>query len=137
MVNSRDARIPTVLVVGISALVPAPLPLSENTASTFTIVDRRRAPDAVEVARALQPDVVLVDVGHTRSKGLDLCRALEAEPATRHIPLIAITDDPAVGQFMMTMRVKVCDAGTLKDEIDVMIQCCRSGAAQGDRGQPA
>jgi CheY-like chemotaxis protein len=105
----------------LAALVPSPLPFPEDSASTFTIVDRRRSPDGVDVARALQPDVVLVDVGHNHGKGLDLCRALQAEPATRNIPLIAITGDPAVGQFMMTMRVKVCNADTLKDEIDQLV----------------
>jgi len=37
------------------------------------------------------------------------------------MPLIAITGDAAVGQFMMTMRVKVCNADTLSHEISRLI----------------
>jgi CheY-like chemotaxis protein len=112
---------PTVLVLGTGALVLTPLPFPENPASAFTIVDERRSPDGVDVARALRPDVMLIDVGDDHGKGLDLCRALQAEPATRHIPLIAITGDPAIGQFMMTMSVKVCNVETLKDEINRLV----------------
>ncbi len=119
MINVRPP--PTVLVLGTGPLDPTPLPFSHLTASKFTVVDQRHLPDGVEAARALQPDVVLVDVGHSHGKGLDLCRALQAEPGTRNIPLIAITGDAAVGQFMMTMRVKVCNADTLSHEISRLI----------------
>ena len=118
MTNVRPP--PVVLVLGTGALDPPPLPFSSFTASRFQIVDERHTPAGVGAARTLQPDVVIVDVGQ-EGKGLDLCRALQAEDQTRSIPLIAITGDPAVGQFMMTMRVKVCNEDTLTDEIELLI----------------
>ena len=119
MINVRPP--PVVLVLGTGALDPTPLPLSQLTASSFTIVDQRQISGGVDAARTLKPDVVLVDVGQSHGKGLDLCRALQAEPGTRNIPLIAITGDAAIGQFMMTMRVKVCNADTLSEEISRLI----------------
>jgi len=112
---------PVVLVLGTGALDPSPLPFASFTASRFQIVDERHTPAGVAAARALRPDVVIVDVGQDHGKGLDLCRALQAEHQTRSIPLIAITGDPAIGQFMMTMRVKVCNQDTLTDEIELLI----------------
>jgi CheY-like chemotaxis protein len=108
---------PVVLVLGTGACDPTPLPFSELATSQFQIVDQRREPDGIAAACTLQPDVVLVDVGQSHVKGLELCRALQAEPGTREIPLIAITGDAAIGQFMMTLRVKACDPHSLKDEI--------------------
>ena len=112
---------PLVLVLGTGTLAPTPLPFSPLTASRFKIVDRRPTSAGVAAARTLQPDVVIVDVGQDQGYGLDLCRALQAEHQTRSIPLIAITGDPAIGQFMMTMRVKVCNQDTLTDEIERLI----------------
>jgi CheY-like chemotaxis protein len=117
MINDRPP--PVVLVLGTGALEPTPLPLL--IPSKFQVVDERRTVDGVDAARALQPAVVLVDVGGDHTKGLDLCRALQAEPQTRNIPLIAISGAPDIGQFMMTMRVKVCNADTLSHEISRLI----------------
>ena len=112
---------PIVLVLGTGALDPTPLPFSQLTASRFNIVDRRPTSAGVAAARTLQPDLVIVDVGQDQGKGLDLCRALQAERETRGIPLIAVTGDPTIGQFMMTMRVKVCNQDTLGNEIEQLI----------------
>jgi CheY-like chemotaxis protein len=109
---------PVVLVLAAGVINPGPLPISQLPVTRFKIVDQRQLSDGVAAARAMQPDVVLVDVGRSPTRGLDLCRALQAEPETRHIPLIAITGDADVGQFMMTMRVRVCNADTLGHEIN-------------------
>jgi CheY-like chemotaxis protein len=119
MINVRPP--PVVLVLGTGALNPEPLPFSLLPAAKFKIVDQRQLSDGVEAARTLRPDVVLVDVGRNPAQGLDLCRALQAGPETRHIPLIAITGDAAVGQFMMTMRVRACNVDTLSHEINTLI----------------
>ena len=112
---------PVVLVLGAGVPDPSPLPLPGLPASRFKVVDQRRTSDGVEAAKALRPDVVLVDVGRDHARGLDLSRSLQAEPETRSIPLIAITGDATIGRVMMTMRVKVCDADTLGHEINGLI----------------
>ena len=122
---------PVVLVLGTGASDPTPLPFSQLTESAFQILDQRREPDR-SAARTVHPDVILVDVGQSHAKGLELCRALQADPDTRTIPLIAITGDAAKGQFMMTLRVTVCDPDTLRDEIErVLAESRRQVAASG------
>ena len=116
MTNVRPP--PVVLVLGTGTLTPIPPPFSQLSAASFEVVDQRHRSDGVAAARALRPDVVLVDVGRNPTQGLDLCRALQAEPETRAIPLIAITGDIDVGHFMMTMRVRACDGQTLAHEIN-------------------
>jgi CheY-like chemotaxis protein len=116
MTNVRPP--PLVLVLGTGTLTPIPPPFSQLPAASFSVVDQRHRSDGVAAARALRPDVVLVDVGRNPTQGLNLCRALQAEPETRAIPLIAITGDIDVGHFMMTMRVRVCDEQTLAHEIN-------------------
>ena len=107
---------PVVLILGTGASEPNPLPFSQLTEAGLHILDQRREPDRAAAA-TLQPDVILVDVGQSHIKGLELCRALQADPQTRAIPLIAITGDPAIGQFMLTLRVKACDPASLRAEI--------------------
>ncbi len=53
------------------------------------------APDAIvglEAARALQPDLVLLDVMMPGGMdGLDLCRALRADPALAEVPVVVLS----------------------------------------------
>jgi CheY-like chemotaxis protein len=107
---------PVVLILGTGASDPSSLPYSQLNEFGLHILDQRREPDRAAAA-ALKPDVILVDVGQSHITGLELCRALQADPETRAIPLIAITGDPAIGQFMLTLRIRACDPDSLRDEI--------------------
>ncbi|MGE0592785.1 MAG: PAS domain S-box protein [Vicinamibacterales bacterium] len=46
---------------------------------------------ALEHATRLRPDVMLLDIGMPRLNGLDVCRAIRAEPWGRHVTLVALT----------------------------------------------
>jgi CheY-like chemotaxis protein len=51
---------------------------------------------SVQGLKAIQgelPDVALIDINLPDGSGLDMCRALRASPATRRIPLIALSAD--------------------------------------------
>ncbi len=50
-----------------------------------------RAGDALRVAQAEQPDVILLDLMLPDGSGADVCRALKAGAATRNIPVIMVT----------------------------------------------
>jgi CheY-like chemotaxis protein len=43
---------------------------------------------ALEAVREHQPDLVVTDVDMPRMTGLDLCRAIRADDALRHIPIV-------------------------------------------------
>ena len=47
--------------------------------------------DGLRQARALKPDVILVDCNLTDMSGLDVCRALRADPATARLPIVILT----------------------------------------------
>lgn len=46
---------------------------------------------AVEACREQTPDLAVLDVMMPVMTGLDACRALRAEPALRHVPVILLT----------------------------------------------
>jgi len=46
--------------------------------------------DAIARARELQPDIVLADVVMPGKDGYQVCEALKADPATRHIPVLLL-----------------------------------------------
>jgi two-component system cell cycle response regulator len=47
--------------------------------------------EAIEVARAEQPDVILLDVMMPGMDGYETCRRLKADSTTRHIPVVMVT----------------------------------------------
>jgi len=47
--------------------------------------------DAVEVAAAFRPDVILMDIGMPRLDGYDACRRIREQPWGQDIVLIALT----------------------------------------------
>ena len=48
-------------------------------------------PDALEIARAQQPELILLDVMMPDMDGFEVCRRLKADPATSGIPVVFIT----------------------------------------------
>jgi len=65
-----------------------------------------RGPDALAKVAARPPDLVLLDLGLPGMGGLEVCRRLKADPATRLIPVLVLTgEDPGVH------RVGAWDAG--------------------------
>lgn len=63
---------------------------------------------AIELARRLHPDVVLMDVQLPKLDGLEATRRLQADPATREIPVIALT-----ASAMIEDRERVLQAGCI------------------------
>jgi cyclic di-GMP phosphodiesterase len=61
---------------------------------------------ALDAARKHAPDVILLDVGMPHLDGLEVCRQLKSDPATRATPVVLVT-----GQSDMSDRIKGLEAG--------------------------
>jgi len=57
----------------------------------FRTIDAHNGYQALEKARALRPNAVLTDLAVPGMDGFEFCRALQESPATRSIPILAVT----------------------------------------------
>ena len=92
---------------------------------SYCFLEARDGQSALEIARQEKPDIVLLDIVMPKMDGLELCRILKSDPATRFIPVIFLTalkdseekikgvdvggDDFVVKPFMpleLTLRVR-------------------------------
>jgi len=56
----------------------------------------RLSPDgagAVPLAISEKPDLIMLDINLPDATGIEVCRALKAEPRTRHIPVLMLTGE--------------------------------------------
>src|SRR5687768_15008959 len=59
--------------------------------SGFEVKTANNGREAIEQALALQPDVILMDASMPVLDGWQATRELKANPATKHIPILALT----------------------------------------------
>jgi CheY-like chemotaxis protein len=59
--------------------------------SGFTVETAANGREAIELARSLQPDLILMDASMPVLDGWQATRELKANPATSHIPVLALT----------------------------------------------
>jgi len=57
----------------------------------YRVVEAGSAAEALAVARAQQPQLVLLDVALPDHDGFWVCRTLKNDPTTAHIPVIMLT----------------------------------------------
>ena len=60
-------------------------------AERFDIVTASNGREGQEKAKQEMPDLILMDIVMPHVNGLEACKALRADPATRHIPIILVT----------------------------------------------
>ena len=60
-------------------------------AEQFEVVTASNGLEAQEKARRELPDLILMDIVMPKVTGLEACKALRADPATSHIPIILVT----------------------------------------------
>lgn len=56
-----------------------------------TVLQAVNAPDGIALARASAPDLILMDIQLPGMNGLEAIKILKGDPATRTIPVIALT----------------------------------------------
>ncbi|WP_321339913.1 PleD family two-component system response regulator [Breoghania sp.] len=66
-------------------------------AEYFEVLTTTSGPEALEICRAEECDIVLLDVMMPEMDGFEVCERLKADPDTRHIPVVMVTalDQPA------------------------------------------
>ncbi|HYB70830.1 MAG TPA: response regulator [Candidatus Bathyarchaeia archaeon] len=57
----------------------------------YHVVRSRSGPEALRLARAGPPDLVLLDIMLPEMDGLEVCRRLRQDPATRDLPIVMLT----------------------------------------------
>lgn len=57
----------------------------------YRTVETRTGVEAVELARANRPDLIIMDIQLPEISGLDVTRQLKADPELRAIPVVAVT----------------------------------------------
>jgi len=61
------------------------------TYSGFVVIESTDGRDAIEKARSLMPDLIVMDLGMPLLDGWEATRILKGDPRTRTIPIIIVT----------------------------------------------
>lgn len=95
----------------------------------FAVEGSSTGEQAIEEARRLLPDVIIMDLGLPRMNGWEAIQLLKSEPATSHIPVIALTGHVQT-RFAELARqagadrvlLKPCPLNDLLDEIQRLLR---------------
>ena len=95
----------------------------------YHVLEAANGEEALEMARRLLPDLVVMDVHMPKLDGLRAAEALRADERTRAIPVLALTGEPldepdraARAEFAFSSRIrKPFVAAELKERIRAII----------------
>lgn len=88
-------------------------------AEEFTVLQARTAEEGLRLARDASPDLILMDISLPGMDGLAAAKKLKADPATRHLPVVALTAHAMRGDKNAALAAG-CD-GYLTKPIDTRI----------------
>jgi CheY-like chemotaxis protein len=97
-------------------------------APDFDIRTASRGAEAIALAQAQPPDVIVLDISMPEMSGLETCRRLKANRATATIPVIMLTGlDHALNQGLLagafTVLEKPCPDRKLIEAIATAVGC--------------
>jgi CheY-like chemotaxis protein len=81
--------------------------------SGYAVAEASNGVEAVAKTRELLPDIVLMDLALPRMDGWEATRRLKSDPATKHIPIVALTGHALAGHAEGA-REAGCDAFVTK-----------------------
>ena len=94
--------------------------------SGYRVASAANGVEAVDKARELHPHVILMDLTLPTLDGWSAGRQLKSEPATRHIPIVALSgnpvDEPGQNVFASSL-LKPCFPDDLVAEVKRLVGC--------------
>jgi two-component system cell cycle response regulator DivK len=104
--------------------------------SGFVVETAANGREALDRAATLQPDLILMDASMPVLDGWQATRALKANPATKHIPVVALTAH-AFDDAKQHARAAGCDGFITKPCLpDDLVSQVRSTLEGGARRRP-
>jgi CheY-like chemotaxis protein len=98
----------------------------------------------IEFARAYLPEVILMDINLPGISGVEAMKILRADPATAHIPIIALSAnalkhdiDKALAAGFFNYLTKPIKVGAFMDALDVALKFAQTEAARAALKEPA
>jgi len=91
------------------------------TRAGFTVMIARDGAEGVEMARAEQPELILMDLSLPVLDGWEATRRIKAAAATRHIPVIALTANAMTGDREKAMAAGCDDFDTKPLELSRLL----------------
>lgn len=91
MVEYRDVKNDKILVIEDEAAIRRVIVLSLKTAGYTNVIEEENGKTGCDLAATERPRLVLLDLMLPGMDGLEVCRRLRANPATRDIPIIMLT----------------------------------------------
>jgi CheY-like chemotaxis protein len=65
----------------------------------YVVITAKDGQEGVATARAERPDLILLDVTMPGMDGIEACRALRADPATKKVPVIMVATKSGLAQL--------------------------------------
>ncbi len=143
--STESMRVHTLLYVEDN---PANLKLVEQLIarrSDMKLLTAIEAMRGIELARSARPEVILMDINLPGISGMEALRILRDDPATRHIPVVALSANALprdvergleAGFFRyLTKPIRVPEfMSTLTDALEFAAEMARQSRAAGDSG---
>jgi two-component system cell cycle response regulator DivK len=102
----------------------------------FSVATAINGREAIDRAAALQPDLILMDASMPVLDGWQATRVLKSDPATKHIPVVALTAH-AFDDAKQEARAAGCDGFITKPCLpDDLVLQVRSTLEGGTRRRP-
>ena len=86
-------------------------------ATGYETIEATDGEEGVELAKAMKPDLILMDIMMPKMDGLEATRIIKADDKTKHIPIVALTSYAMKGDKERTLEAG-CD-GYLAKPVDI------------------
>ena len=100
----------------------------------YEILSARDGAAGIAMAAAEQPDLILMDLNLPQIDGWEATRRLKADPATRDIPIIALSAHAMAGDREKALATGCDDFDTKPIEFDRLLAKVEQALATKDRG---